>query len=164
MYIYIFIYTYIYIYVYIYIFRILALHLSDKSLSLFIYPRKARGVLAVRASLLPFKAHRRCVSEALEVVERHGRVFARERPAPPGRELTCGQIEALRLLCRILPVIGRRGEAERLEDVEQLRELPHLPAIPIAFVRSSLGWCYQLGGDNISVLSDFVSLPADNNH
>ena len=26
------------------------------------------------------------------------------------------------------------------------------------------GWCSQLGGDNISVLSDCISLPADNNH
>ena len=26
-----------------------------------------------------------------------------------------------------------------------------------------IGLCYQLGGDNISVLSAFISLPADNN-
>ena len=34
-------------------------------------------------------------------------------------------------------------------------------AVVHAALEVSVGWFYQLGGDNISVLSDFISLPAD---
>jgi len=46
--------------------------------------------------------------------------------------------------------------------LKHLRERP-LPLLRNQPVLCQVGLCYQLGGDNISVVSAVISVPADNN-